>query len=74
LTTIPETSILRREVAKLGLFLTSHSADEHLWDESLTPEQRRWLADFCDRWEASEQQERDGHRLEATARSLVNPQ
>jgi hypothetical protein len=27
------------------------SADEHLWDENLTTEQRRWLADFYHRWE-----------------------
>jgi len=27
------------------------SADEHLWDERLTPAQRVWLADYCQRWE-----------------------
>jgi len=28
------------------------SADEHLHDEALTEEQRAWLADFCERWDA----------------------
>lgn len=27
------------------------SADEHLFDESLTDAQREWLRDFCERWE-----------------------
>lgn len=30
------------------------SADEHLFDEDLTDDQRRWLADFCKRWEAAD--------------------
>jgi hypothetical protein len=29
------------------------SADEHVNDETLTTEQRRWLADFVGRWEDS---------------------
>lgn len=31
--------------------LTLGSADEHLFDESLTPSQRMWIRDFCRRWE-----------------------
>ena len=27
------------------------SADEHLFDETLTGKQREWLQDFCRRWE-----------------------
>lgn len=27
------------------------SADEHLFDEDLTEQQRAWLADFCRRWD-----------------------
>lgn len=30
------------------------SADEHLFDENLTPEQRAWLRDFSARWEKAE--------------------
>jgi hypothetical protein len=37
--------------AAQGLHLGS--ADEHLEDESLTQEQRDWLADFSDRWQAA---------------------
>jgi len=33
------------------------SADEHLHDESLTAEQRAWLADFSGRWEAAAEAE-----------------
>lgn len=33
------------------------SADEHLCDESLTEEQRDWLRDFCDRWDAAAREE-----------------
>jgi hypothetical protein len=29
------------------------SADEHLFDESLTAEQRKWLRDFSQRWEGA---------------------
>ena len=29
------------------------SAEEHLFDESLTAEQQDWLADFCKRWQAA---------------------
>jgi hypothetical protein len=29
------------------------SADEHLFDESLTAEQREWLRDFSQRWEGA---------------------
>jgi len=29
------------------------SADEHLFDENLTAEQRKWLRDFSQRWEGS---------------------
>lgn len=28
------------------------SADEHLFDERLTDEQRLWLVEFCRRWES----------------------
>lgn len=28
------------------------SADEHLFDENLTDEQREWLRVFCERWES----------------------
>lgn len=28
------------------------SADEHLFDENLTSEQREWLRVFCERWES----------------------
>lgn len=28
------------------------SADEHLFDENLTDEERLWLVDFCARWES----------------------
>ncbi len=38
------------------------SADEHLWDESLTVEQRRWLADFSDRWEEAERADREARQ------------
>ena len=41
--------------AEQGLDLGS--ADEHLFDESLTEEQRRWLADFSRRWEAVAREE-----------------
>ena len=35
------------------------SADEELiYNESLTPHQRAWLAQFCARWEAWEERER----------------
>ena len=27
------------------------SADEHIFDENLTPKQRQWLCVFCARWE-----------------------
>ena len=27
------------------------SADEHLFDATLTAEQRMWLTDFCERWD-----------------------
>jgi hypothetical protein len=30
------------------------SADEHLFDESLTDAQRKWVRDFSERWEAME--------------------
>lgn len=30
------------------------SADEHLFDESLTEEQRVWLTSFCERWRLHE--------------------
>lgn len=33
------------------------SADEHLSDESLTQQQRDWIADFCRRWEEAERNE-----------------
>jgi len=29
------------------------SADEHLFDETLTEKQREWLQDFCRRWESA---------------------
>jgi hypothetical protein len=29
------------------------SADEHLFDENLTDEQRLWLVDFCRRWDSA---------------------
>lgn len=29
------------------------SADEHLFDADLTEDQRRWLADFCGRWDSA---------------------
>jgi len=29
------------------------SADEHLFDENLTAEQRKWLRDFSQRWEGA---------------------
>ena len=35
------------------------SADEHLWDESLTEAQRAWVRDFSERWEAMENMNRD---------------
>jgi hypothetical protein len=35
------------------------SADEHLWDESLTEAQRKWVCDFSERWEAMENMNRD---------------
>ena len=31
--------------------LSLGSADEHLFDEDLTDNQRQWLRDFCERWE-----------------------
>lgn len=31
--------------------LSLGSADEHLFDENLTAEQRAWLRNFSDRWE-----------------------
>jgi len=34
--------------------LTLGSADEHLWDDNLTNEQRAWLRDFVRRWEEAE--------------------
>jgi hypothetical protein len=33
------------------------SADEHLFDESLTGQQRNWVRNFSDRWEAAEHRE-----------------
>ena len=27
------------------------SADEHMFDENLTEEQREWIRNFCERWE-----------------------
>jgi hypothetical protein len=36
------------------------SADEHLHDETLTAEQRAWLADFSRRWEIAEERQREG--------------
>lgn len=36
---------------KQGLNLGS--ADEHLFDENLSEDQTKWLADFCQRWEAA---------------------
>ncbi|MCH2220203.1 MAG: hypothetical protein MK097_07760 [Dechloromonas sp.] len=33
------------------------SADEHLFDERLTDEQRAWLHRFCERWDAAEDTE-----------------
>lgn len=49
------------------------SADEHLFDEALTDGQRRWLADFCERWEEAERADREARRQEAIAefRALV---
>jgi hypothetical protein len=35
------------------------SADEHLFDDDLTHEERKWLGDFCRRWEAAAKQERE---------------
>ncbi len=34
------------------------AADEHLFDERLTDEQRLWLVDFCRRWKSVELNER----------------
>lgn len=31
--------------------LSLGSADEHLFDEALTAEQRAWLMNFCKRWD-----------------------
>lgn len=31
--------------------LSLGSADEHLFDESLTKAQQKWLASFCRRWD-----------------------
>lgn len=37
---------MRQQSLQLG------SADESLYDESLTKDQRAWLGDFCERWDA----------------------
>jgi len=37
------------------------SADEHLFDENLTAEQRQWLALFCERWDDAASAEREQH-------------
>jgi hypothetical protein len=34
------------------------SADEHLFDETLTDDQRAWLHRFCERWDAAADEER----------------
>lgn len=44
-------AFMAREKLELG------SADEHVCDESLTEEQRRWIASFCNRWELAERWE-----------------
>ena len=35
----------------LGQGLDLGNPDKHVFDETLTPAQRIWLADFCLRWE-----------------------
>ena len=51
--------------ARHGLNLGS--ADEHLFDDALTPQQKIWLRLFIDRWNAAAQRERAGIQ-EAIAR------
>lgn len=49
------------------------SADEHMFDESLTEEQRQWVHDFCARWEEAEARDRDARDAEREAAKVVVP-